>query len=85
MDAPNFENYTGVYLRFLIDAVAQKCSVKKDVLRSFGKFTGKYMRKSFFLNKVAGLRPTALFKKKLSYRFLPVNFIKFSVQITSGG
>ena len=89
VDEPNFENYSGVYLRFLIDAVVQKCSVKNYVLRIFGKLTGKYLRKSFFFNKVADLRPTALLKKRLWYRFLPVNFIKFLttpfLQITSGG
>ena len=27
------------------------------VLRNFAKFIGKHLRKSLFLNKVAGLRP----------------------------
>ena len=30
---------------------------KKGVLRNFTKFTGKHLCKSFFFNKVAGLRP----------------------------
>ena len=29
---------------------------KKVVLKNFTKFTGKHLRRSFFLNKVAGLR-----------------------------
>ena len=30
---------------------------KKNVLRNFGKFTGKHLCQNLFLNKVAGLRP----------------------------
>ena len=36
---------------------------KKAVLKNFGKFRGKHMRRSFCINKVAGLRPATLFKK----------------------
>ena len=39
------------------------CSIKKGVLENFTKFTGKHLRQSLFLNKVAGLRPATLFKK----------------------
>ena len=53
------------------------CSVRKGVLRIFAKFTGKYMRQSLFFNKVAGLRPATLSKKKLWHRFFLVNFAKF--------
>ena len=35
------------------------------------------MYKSLFLNKVAGLRPATLLKKRLWYRCLPANFVKF--------
>ena len=48
----------------------RKCSVKKGVLRNFGKFTGKYLCQSLFFNKVAGL------KKRLWHRCFPVNFAK---------
>ena len=34
-----------------------RCSVKKGVLRTFVKFTGKHLCQSLFFNKVAGLRP----------------------------
>ena len=37
---------------------------KKGVLRNFSKFTG-------------GLRPATLLKKRLWYRYFPVNFAKF--------
>ena len=35
-----------------LEAVAQRCSVKK-----FTNFTGKYLYRSFFFNKVESLRP----------------------------
>ena len=41
-------------LKDLIDRSShRKCSVRKDVLRNFAKFTGKHLRQSFFFNKVA--------------------------------
>ena len=33
----------------------RSCSVKKDVLRNFAKFTGKHLCQRLFFNKVAGL------------------------------
>ena len=42
----------------------QRCSMKKVVVRNFTKFTGKHMRQSLFFNKVAGLRPATLLKKR---------------------
>ena len=50
---------------------------KKGVLKSFAKFTGKHLCQSLFYNKVAGLRPTTLLKKRLWHRCFPVNFAKF--------
>ena len=47
------------------EAVIRRCFVKKDVLRNFAKFTGKYLCQSLFFNKVAGLRPETLLKKRL--------------------
>ena len=38
---------------------------KKGVLRNFAKFTGKHLCQSLFFNKVAGLRPACLLKKRL--------------------
>ena len=54
-----------------------RCSVRKGVLRNFAKFTGKHLCQSLFLNKVAGLRPAILLKKRLWHRCFPVNFAKF--------
>ena len=49
---------------------------KKGVLRNFTKFPGKHRRQSLFFNKVAGLRPVTLLKKRLWHRCFPVNFVK---------
>ena len=50
---------------------------KKGVLRNFAKFTGKHLCQNLFFNKVAGLRPVTLLKKRLWHRCFPVNFVKF--------
>ena len=56
----------------------QRCSMKKDVLRNFAKFTGKHLSESPFLNKIARLGPQpAALKKRLWHRCFPVNFAKF--------
>ena len=66
----------------------QRCSMKKGVLRNFTKFTGKHLCLSLSFNKVAGLKPATLLKKRLWHRCFPVNFAKFSItpflQNTSG-
>ena len=55
----------------------RRCSVREVVLRNFTKFTRKHLCHSLFFNKVAGLRPATLLKKRLQYRCFPVNFVKF--------
>ena len=55
----------------------RRCSMKKGVLRNFTKFRGKRLCQSLFFNKVAGLRPATLLKKRLWHRCFPVNFAKF--------
>ena len=50
---------------------------KKGGLRNFAKFTGKHLYKSRLFNKVAGLRPATLLKKRLWHRCFPLNFAKF--------
>ena len=50
---------------------------KKGVLRNFAKFTGKHLCQGLFFNKVAGLRPATLLKKRLWHRCFSVNFAKF--------
>ena len=55
----------------------QKSSLKKGVLRNFTKFTGNHLCQGLFFNKVAGLRPANLLKKRLWHRCCPVNFANF--------
>ena len=61
---------------------------KKGVLKTVAKLTGKHMCQSLFFNKVAGLRPAIIFKKRLWYRCFIVNSVKFPktpfLQNTSG-
>ena len=45
---------------------------KKGVLRNFAKFTGKYLCRSPFFNKVTCLRPATLLKKRFWHRCFPV-------------
>ena len=50
---------------------------KKDVLRNFGKFTGKHLLcQSLYYNKVAD-QSCNFIKYRLWHRCFPVNFIKF--------
>ena len=50
---------------------------KNGVLRNFTKLTGKHLRQSLRFNKVVGLRPATLLKRRLWHRCFPVNFVKF--------
>ena len=70
-----------------------EAAIKKSVLRNFAKFTGKHLCQSLIFNKVAGLRQTlewqrrlsplclrsaTLLKKKLWHRCFPVYFCEIS-------
>ena len=66
------ETVRDVLEKLFIEAVR-----KKGVLRNFAKFTGKHLCQSLFFNKVVGLRPATLLKKRLWRRCFPVNFVKF--------
>ena len=50
---------------------------KKAVLRNFTKFTRKHLCQSLFFNKVAGLRPATLLKRRLWHRCFPLSFARF--------
>ena len=50
---------------------------KKGVLINFTKFTRKHLCQGLFYNKVAGLSPATLSKKRLWHRCFPVIFVKF--------
>ena len=45
-------------------------------LKNFTKFIGKRLCQSLFFNKVAGLRPANLLKKRLRHKCFSVNFVK---------
>ena len=63
------------------------CLRPEAATRGFAKFTGKHLRQSLFLNKVAGLGPATLLKRLWRSCFL-VDFAKFLrtpfLQNTSG-
>ena len=65
------------YGRVIYRSRHQKRSKQKSGFRNFTKFTGKHLRQSLFFNKVAGLRPATLLKKRLWHRCFPVDFVKF--------
>ena len=56
-----------------IEAVAQGMFCKKDVPKTFAKFTGKHLCRSLFFDKVAGVCSVTLLKKRLRHRCFPVN------------
>ena len=49
---------------------------EKGVLRSFAKFTGKYLCQSLCFNKVTGLRLATILKKRVWHRYFLMNFAK---------
>ena len=73
----------GKWITFFTRSNHQRCSLKKGVLKTLAKFTGKYMYQSLFFNKFEGLRPAALLKKRLWNNCVPVNFaiLQFSCEI----
>ena len=66
-----------IFLHKIFRSSRPEVFCKKDLLRNFAKFIGKHLCHSLFFNKVAGLRPATLFKKRLWHRCFPVNFVKF--------
>ena len=65
-----------VYFRFDTEAVGQRCSVKK-VLLEISKNSQENTCARVFFNKVAGLRPATLLKKRAWHWCFAVNFTKF--------
>ena len=59
-----------------VRSVIGRYSVKKVLLKSLQKFTGKHLSWSPFL-KMSQVRPAVLFKKKLWHRLFAGNFVKF--------
>ena len=50
---------------------------KKGVYKSFARLTGKHLCQNLFLNKIAGLGPATLLKKRLWHNCFLVSFAKF--------
>ena len=67
----------GASWRMVIQKQSPEVFYKKDVLKNSAKFTGKLMCQSLFLNKVAGIRPATLIRKRLWHSCFPVNFAKY--------
>ena len=64
-------------ISFTIRSSHHTCFVRKGALKNFTKFPGKHLCQSLFFNKVAGLSPATLLKKRLWHKCFPVNFVKF--------
>ena len=76
MDTPTKLNVHKTFFWHLGRSSHRRCSLRKGVLRKFAKFTRKHLCQSSFFNKVAGLRPATLLKKRLWHRCFPMNFAK---------
>ena len=77
----NFEQISDIILVFpklTFRSSRLEVFCKKDVLRNFAKFKGKHLCQSPFFNKVAGLKPPTLLKKRPWHRCFPVNLAKFA-------
>ena len=59
------------------NATGNQKQSSRGVLENFTKVTGKHLCQSLFFNKVAGLRPATLLKKRLWRMRFPGNFAKF--------
>ena len=57
------------YMSLPILEAATRGVIKINVLENFAKFTEKHLCQSLFVNKVAGLRPATLLKKRLAQVF----------------
>ena len=65
------------YHCYYSEVIVRRCSIKMGVLRNYTKLTGKHLCQSLFFDKIAGLRPATLLKKRLWHRRFSVNFSKF--------
>ena len=74
----NFEKFLGIlFIQNTTRSSRPEVFCKKGGLKNFTKFKRKHLCQSLFFNKVAGLRPTTLLKKRLWLRCFPVDFVKF--------
>ena len=64
-------------MRLNINKQPPEVFLRKGALRNFAKFTGKHLCQRLLFNKVAGIRPATLLKKRHRRRCFLVNFAKF--------
>ena len=57
----------------IAEATTEGVLHKKDNLKNVTKFTRKHLRRDRSLNKIAGLTPVALLKKRLPHKCSSVN------------
>ena len=70
----------------IFDSDARRCSIKRGFHKTFERLTGKHLCQSNFLNKVSGLGPANVFKKRLCTSFfLRIFKNTFFSWSTSGG
>ena len=74
---PSKLNWVNCKVTIIYRSSCPEVFCKYGVLRNFAKFIGKHLCQSHLFNKVAGLRPATLLKKRLCNRWFPVNFLKF--------
>ena len=66
----------------------RSCSLKKDVLKKFVKFTGKHQCWSLFFHKITGQQPATLLKKRSNtgvFLLILRNFWEYLFQRTHSG
>ena len=63
-------------IKYVTEAVVRRYSVEK-VFLEISQNSQENTSASLFFNKVAGLRPATLLKKRLWHRCFPVDFVKF--------
>ena len=56
---------------------ATRAVLRKVVLRNFAKSSGNHLWQSLFFDKVVGLKPATLLKKRLWHRPSPLDFVKY--------
>ena len=66
-----------LFIGWRVDSSHVEVLGKKGALKNFSKFTGKNLWWTFFFDKVAGMGPANLLKKRLQHRCSPVNLAKF--------
>ena len=77
LKASNYIRKSSILVAGLAETATGDVLYQKDILKSFAKFAGKNLCQSLFFNKVAGLRPAALLKKRPWQSCFLVNYEKF--------